>query len=429
MINICNIYENFNKHKNIIISSFIDYYGQENYSLIDKRINSTYFDFSSTPVEDYKYVLEHDNEISSFDKIIIKLRYKLYRDLEKKSRKNNFDLLAKYISNNLLITNLSKIKSNEEAFWSLFSDENFNSGLIDSFSSKSTDLLNDNSVATCIKESINNDREKFKELSKNLGIDFSNLTPNIVNKYIEYRKEIQENHKTYIAKNSQFGKKIFKAIKSEFNLELCPEILSFISFIENPYAGNIIVKKVNNTSFYNFIRIPLIHLINIGIKGLDVNIIHELIHKIETDKDRVGISILDGKNTNNIINEIRTQKLAIFITRKLHEQGIFIYDKPDDYKIEGESTYEWMFPLTESFLNEFEDIFSSCAINNDIDKLNDFFGTSWITYSEHINNVYNNNMYFFSRFGKIPNIKLHESVTSMINDMELVYRKGRMKNV
>lgn len=429
MINICNISENFNKHKNIIIGLLVDYYGQEYYDLINKRINSTYFDFSSTPVEDYKYVMVHDNEISSFDKIIIKLRYKLYRSLEKKSRKNNFDLLTKYVSNNLLITDLNRIKSKEELFWSLFSDENFNSGLIDSFSSKSTDLLNDNSVATCIKESINNDREKFKEISKNLEIDISNLTSDFVDEFIEYRKELQENHKNYIAKNSQFGKKMFKVIKSEFNLELQLEILSIISFIENAYSGIITVGNDNNKSFYNYIRIPLIHLINIGVKGLDVNIIHELIHKIETDKDRVGISILNDENTNDIINEIRTQKLAIHITRKLHEQGIFIYDNPDDYKIEGESTYEWMFPLTESFLEEFEEIFSSCAINNDIDKLNDYFGSSWSTYSEHINNEYNTNMYLYSRFGKIPNIQLDESITYMINEMLLVSRKGGIKNV
>ncbi len=429
MINICNISENFNKYKNNIISLLVDYYGQEYYDLINERINSTYIDFSSTPVEDYKYAMEHNNEISSFDKIIIRLRYKLYTDLEKKSRKNNFDLLTKYISDSLLISDLSKIKSNEELFLSLFSDENFNSGLIDSFSSKSTDLLNDNSVPTCIKESINNDREKFKEISKNLGIDISRLTSDLVDKFLDYRKELQGNHKNYIAKNSQFGKKMFKAIKSEFNLELQPEILSIISFIENAYAGNIIVENDNNISFYSYIRIPLIHLINIGVKGLDVNIIHELIHKIETDKNRVGISILNDENTNDIINEIRTQKLAIHITRKLHEQGIFIYDNPNDYKIEGESTYEWMFPLSESLLEEFEDIFSSCAINNDLEKLNDYFGSSWVTYSEHINNVYNTNMYLYSRFGKNPNIQLDESVTSMITDMELVSRKGGIKNV
>lgn len=427
MINICNISENFNKYKNIIISLFADYYGQEYYDLINKRINSTYIDFSSTPVEDYKYAMRHGNKVSYFDKEIIKLRYKLYRNLEKESRKNNFALLTKYISDNLLITDLSKIKM--KILLLLLSDENFNSGLIDSFSSKSTDLLNNNSVTTCIKESIINDREMFKKISKKLGIDISKLTSDSVDKIIEYRKELQGNHKNYIAKNSQFGEKMFETIKNEFNLELQPEALSTICFIENSYAGNIIVKNDNNTSFYNFIRIPLIHLINIGVKGLDVNLIHELIHKIETDKDCVGISIKNDENTNMIINEIRTQKLAIHITKQLHKRGIFIYDNPSDYKIEGEATYEWMFPLSENFLEEFEDIFSSCAINNDIDKLNDYFGDSWVTYSKYINDVYNTNIYLFSRFGKIPNFQLDESVTSIINDMKLASRKGGIKNV
>lgn len=429
MINVCNISENFNKYKNVIISLLVDYYGQEYYDLINERINSTFIDFSSTPVEDYKYAKEHDSEISFSDKTIIKLRYKLYRRLEEKSRKNNFELLSDYILYNLLIIDNSETESDKELFWSLFSDENFNSGLIDSFSLKSTELLNDDSVAPCIKESIINDREKFKEISQKLGINISNITTDLVEKLIEYRKKLQKKHRKYIATNSQYGKKMLKAIKREFGLELLPEVLSNITFIENAYAGSIISGSDNNPSFHNFIRIPLIRLANMGVKGLDVNIIHELIHKIETDKNRVGIEILDDDNTNNIINEIRTQKLAIYITRKLHEQGIFIYDNPDDYKIEGESTYEWMFPLSASFLDKFENIFSSCAINNDIDKLNDYFGPSWITYSKHINDVYNSNMYIYSKYGIVPNIQLDDLVTSMINDMESVSKKGGMKNV
>lgn len=429
MINIINISENFNKHKSIIISLLVDYYGQEYYSLINTRINSTYIDFSSTPVEDYKYTMRYTNEISPFDKLIINLRYKLYRRLEDKSRKTNFDLLTKYVFESLLITDQNKIKSNMNLFISLFSDENFNSGLIDAFSSKSTSLLRDNNVAASIKESIIRDQEKFKKISNELGINVLNLSTDSVDELIAYRKKLQANHKNYIVQNSQFGRRMCKAIKREFNLELQPEILSIISFIENSYAGNIIVENDNNTSYYNYIRIPLIHLINIGVKGLDVNIIHELIHKVETDRDCVGISILNAENTNDIINEIRTQKLAIHITKILHEQGIFIYDNPKDYKIEGESTYEWMFPLTENFLDKFEDVFSNCAINNDSAKLKEFFGNSWVNYSQHINDVYNNNMYFFSQFGKIPNIQMEKSVASMIDDMELVYNKGGKKHV
>ncbi len=427
MINICNIAENFNKNKKIIVDFFIDYYGQEYYDLINKRINSTYIDFSSNPVDDYKYAMNYDNNISSFNKTIITLKYKLYIELEKKSKKNNYDLLAKYILNNLLIINQENFKSNKDFILSLFSDENFNSGLIDIFSSKNNDLLNDNRVDASIKKRINNDRKKINEVLINKGINISNLTSDFVDKFIEYRKQLQEKHKKYIVKNSLYGKNIFKDFKSEFNLELQPEILSIIGFIENASTLNIIVENNDITSFYNYIRVPLTHLINIGIKGLDVNIIHELIHKIETNKDRVGISILNNENTNKIINEIRTQKLAICFTKKLHEQGIFIYDNPNDYKIEGESAYEWMFPISESFLEEFEKFFSNCAINNDIEKLNDYFGVSWITYSDHINKVFNDNIYFYMNFGKISNIQLDENVTSIINEMKLSSRKVGIK--
>ena len=426
MINICNIYENFNRYKNIIIEFLTDYYGQEYNDLITKRINSTYIDFSSNPVEDYKYAIKHDNELNISIKLIIKLRYKLYKELEKKSRNNNFNLLTKYISKILLKVDSEKIKSNEELLWTLFSDENFNKGLIDSFSSKSTNLLNNNSIPNHIKENIINDRKKCNEISKKLGINMSTLTQDSVDEFIKYRNGLQENHKIYISINSQYGKKIFKDIKREFNLELPPEMLSFICFMEASYAGIIINHKGDNTSFYNYIKIPLIRLINKGIKGLDVNIIHELIHKIETNKGNVGIKSLRNED-NKIINEIRTQKLAIHITRKLHEQGIFIYDNPNDYKIEGESYYEWLFPLAEGFLEEFEDIFSSCAIHNDIEKLNDYFGPSWSIYSAHINEVYNNNFYLSTQYGMLPNIQLDENICSMINNMEEAFKKRKIK--
>ena len=427
MINICNISENFNKYKKDIIDLLVDYYGHEYYGLINQRISLTYIDFSSSPIDDYKYVMEYGNNISLYNKLIIKLRYILFRALEKKAKKINFDLLFKYIINNLLKIDPKKIKNNEKLFLSLFSDENYNSSLIDSFNGRSTELLNNNRVAKHIKESINNNRKKFNEIIKRIGIDIPHLNSDDVDKLIEYRATLQENHRNYIAMNSQYGKKMFKAIKSEFNLELQPDILSFISFLENAYAGNIIALRDNNTSFYNYIRVPLIHLTNNGIKGLDVSIIHELIHKIETNKHRVGISILNEENTNTIINEIRTQKLAIYITKKLHKQGIYIYDDPDDYKIEGESTYEWMFPLSESFLEEYERFFSNCAIKNDIEKLNDYFGPSWTRYSEHINEVYNTYMYFYIRFGQISNFPLDESITYLINEMKSTFQKKEMK--
>ena len=62
-----------------------------------------------------------------------------------------------------------------------------------------------------------------------------------------------------------------------------------------------------------------------------------------------------------------------------------MYDNPNDYKIEGESTYETLFPLTKDFLDEHETLFSNCAINNTPQKLDEYFGEFWEEFSKKIN--------------------------------------------
>lgn len=429
MIDLFNISDNFNKHKSTIINLLVNYYGQEYSSLINTRIKPVYINLSSTPVEDYKYSNRNADKLSSYKRKIIYLKYMLYKNIEDKSRKNNTNLLIEYASNKLQITDQSKIKRNIKIIIPFLHDENFGAGFIDAFSSEIVNLLSDENVSTNLKEKIIRDQKMIKTLSNKLGISTSSLTPNIVDEIIKNRKALQKQHKNYIAQNTQFGQKIYKDIQKEFNLELNPELLSFISFQEQAYAGVLIIKDNNNvSSFHNYIRIPLIRLINKGIKGLDVSIIHELIHKVETHKYFTGISILNDEGTNSIINEIRTQKLAIKITRELHKQGIFIYDNPKDYRIEGESTYEWLFSLTESFLDRHEDIISKCAINNDIAALNDLFGDTWANYSQYLNDLYDNNMYYYLKFRKIPNIQIEKSIYDMIEKMESEYLKKRKQN-
>ena len=155
---------------------------------------------------------------------------------------------------------------------------------------------------------------------------------------------------------------------------------------------------------------------------------HEVIHKIETDKNYVGISIHDDRNTNNIINEIRTQYLALKFTKQLHEEGIFIYDNPDDYNIEKECAYEVLFPLTQNFIDEYEDIISDCAINNTPNKLYEYFGEDWKEFSEQIDYIYYEHMKYFFGTNNIPYINSNDKITELINNMNSFKKRG-VKNV
>lgn len=428
MINLVDINDNFNKNRNFIIDILINYYGHEYADVIKKRLDNVFFDFSSTPEEDYNFSRAHGNQINKLSKLLINLRYKEFKKVQNESRSANLKALIEYIKIKLQIDNFDIVNIESETFLSLFTDNNFNSGFIDAFSSKSIELLNDPNISKSMKENIIHDQEEFKRIINSLGIKLENLSTNDVNELIEYRKKLQTIYKNSIIQKSKYGKNMFKEIRKKFGVELTPENLSAIALLENAWAGYIRYENENGIAYHQIIKIPLLHLMNLGIKGLDVNIIHELIHKIETSRDYVGISIHDNNNTNNIINEIRTQYLAIRITKELHKSGIYMYDNPNDYKIEGESTYETLFPLTKDFLDEHETLFSNCAINNTPQKLDEYFGEFWEEFSKKINSIYYDHMHLFSRTHSMPCINANDNITELINSMNLF--KGRsVKNV
>ena len=427
MINLINIEDNFNKSRNSIIDIFINYYGPEYSDIIKKRLDNIFLDFSSTPEEEYKFLIENGNQINDLSKLLINLRYKNFKRIQNESKQLIMKPLI-YSIQCLLMNDLEKIDIESEKFLSLFMDKNLNGGCIDAFSSKSIALLNKYDTGDSLKESILNDQNEFRKNMKILGINLENLNTENVDNFIEYRKKLQTIYKNNIVKKSKYGKNMYKEIRKKFGVELTPEELSFIALIENAWAGYIYARSDNNVTYHQIIKIPLLHLMNLGVKGLDVNIIHELIHKIETSGGYVGIRIDDDNNTNDIINEIRTQNLAIRITKELHKLGIYMYDNPNDYKIEGESTYEALFPLTKTFLDEHETLFSNCAINSTPQKLDEYFGEFWEEFSKKINSIYYDHMHLFSRTHKIPCIDINDNITELINNMNSFKRRG-VKNV
>lgn len=427
MINIIDINDILNKNMNVIIDILINHYGQEYSDVIRKRLDNVFFDFSSTPEEEYNFLKMHGNQLSGLSKLLIKLRYGEFKRIQSDLFEANYKWLIEYAQNKLLMGNIDKVNVESEKFLSLFTDKNFNGGYIDAFSSASISLLNDLDIAESIKESIINDQKEFMSIADSLGIRLENLSTEDVDDLIEYRKKRQTSYKKDIIQNSLFGKNLFKSLKKRFSFELSPEDLSEIAFLENAWAGYIVDEKEDHTVYHQIIKIPLLHLMNLGIKGLDVGVIHEIIHKIETNGDYVGISIHDENDTNNIINEIRTQNLAIKITKELHKLGIYIYDTPNDSIIERYSNYEALFPLTKEFIDEHEVLISNCAINNTPHKLDEYFGESWKEFSEQINNLYYKNRHYFSANQKIPNIYANDNITKLINSME-EFKKEGIKN-
>ncbi len=423
MIDLNDISKRFNQYKSIIIEMLIDYYGEKNRDTIVNRIGSVYFNFSSTPKDNYQYALTHCDDMSKSDFMLCKVKYIQYKRKNNRSKKLNNSLLRKYIVDKFSIHNLDRIVEDDDIFLSLFSDSLFNSSQIDSFSSKSLKRQRSSQVSKAVKDRIQKDQEQFNCIMENFGIEMKDPPAELVDQFILYRKKIQLNYKNYIAIKSKFGKDIFKEMKSQFHLRLNPSIFSDIVFRENAFSGSVVV---NGQAFYNYVRVPLIHLLNKDVKGLDVNIIHEIIHKAETDGNRVGITSYNQGNPdmgeNAVINDIRTQMLAIRFTKQLHDMGIYLYDDPMDCKVEGESDYEWLFPIAEAFLEKYEDIFKECSFHNIPSKLHDYFGVTFQKYSVYINNKYHCFKKSLSEGSpSFLNIKMDDQVNRFIENMEISY--------
>lgn len=429
MIDINRISERFDKYKYFIIEILVDYYGKEKRNQLVNRLDSVYFNFSSTPLDNYQYALTHRNQITKTDFILSRVKYMQYKMKNNKSRNLNNDLLKKYIIDKFLIHNLDAFTQNEDIFLSLFSDKTFHKGPIDSFSSRSIQLQRSPKIPKSVKDRIQMEQNQFNYIMSELGIEMKTPSAELVDQFIAYRKKVQLNYKNYVAIKSKFGKDIFKEIKSQFHLKLNSDVFSDIVFRDNAFSGSVIV---NGETFYDYVRVPLIHLLNKGVRGLDVDIIHEMIHKSETDGNLVGITSYNqgnpDKSENAVLNDIRTQMLAIRFTRQLHDMGIYIYDDPMDYRIEGESSYEWLFPISLEFLEKYEDIFKECAFHNTPSKLVDYFGTTFQKYSAYINNRYHHLKKSLSEgdFSSIT-IQMDNQVSHFNESMELFYNR-KLKN-
>ncbi len=94
--------------------------------------------------------------------------------------------------------------------------------------------------------------------------------------------------------------------------------------------------------------------------------------------------------------------------------------------MEGEASYEALFPFTKDFLEEHEKLFSNCAINNTPEKLHECFGDNWDEFSKKISSIYYDHMHLFSRTRTIPYVYSDDSITELINNMNLF--EGRTVN-
>ena len=393
MVNIESLDETFEKNKKYIIEALQSFYGKRYQREIQNKIDNVYYNFRSTPEEDYEYLQSHKDEISEKESKRIEDIYEDFEEINKQIHSDYKNRLMDIILDTFRISGIYYYKRNNDTFVALllmlFSPNGITGpALIDSFSTESINLYQKNPKAAY---NIRLSHDLFRDSLKRWGVHINNLKPEVVDEFIKRRNNLKTKCRIAVLERTTYGIEEQERIRTNLQAKISTEEIAHVLFKKN--AGQSITFYENKNGIYvphHMITIPITQGLNQGTKAMDTTLIHESIHKAESYKHYVGIEIHDKMNSNEIINEVRTQMAAIKITSEIHENGIFIFDDPDDYKIEGECTYESVFPLIKPFIEKYEDLFTELAINNSAYELFSHFGNDWIEFSRLIDTIYRN---------------------------------------
>lgn len=336
---------------------------------------------------------------------MIKERYRKLQKIKEKSRNELMDEFKWFISVFFKIDKNVLDKKDSEELLSLFTNQNFDESYIDSYNSHNMNLLNRTDTPEVIKESVLNDQRILKEQLEKFGIIIDENFLHQVDGFIEKRKLEKEGYYRRILQSDfSYNRELYELMQ-----ETDPGILFYMSFYQEPNRG---IFTLSGGKKIKYIFYPVVRQINQNFKALDTTFVHEIVHTIEKE----------GKYS--IIDEIIVQKAAINITKRLHENGIFIFDNKEDYLIEGNCKYEALFPLIDPILLNYYDLLKNTLINGSFYSLNEVFGESWNKFLQELEMIYATYQDISSRNQKFTWETNLSNLNKYMEEMSEFYQKG-----
>ncbi len=401
-------YDTFNLHKEDILDVLIEHYHENNRDKIIKRFNKTDFVFESNPVDEYNYMLFNDY---SFRDLIKSLKEILiFERNSKKYKKEYYKWLEIYINTKLL--QKGEIKLSNDNVWKIFSDYIF------AFSIDSEILLNNESTPSSVKQNILDRKKCFYETVKKENLCIA-VECDRVEEYCSFVNDVKDYFMCEIAKKTKLGNYLHNKYKSLFDIN----IKELVFGSTKAFNLTFFYDDNDKSKFYKILKYPIMSLKNNKSNNLDVTLMHEIIHSIETSEKGLGVGV-DNNSKNIIFNEIRTQKLAIELTKKLHKKNIFIFDDPKNYEDEFMDSYEIYAPISFDFITKYDEIITDCAINNTPDKLEEIFGENFKEYSKLLDELHSK-IKQYNECGYSNKNVTNEKALILVNKMNKYYEKKR----
>ena len=348
MVNLNNLFKNLNDNMETIINSFIDYYGYEYKDKIISNLKRTFYHFNSLPNENYQYINDYVDEVSEDDYNYFLKEYGEFKLKEALIKKESSENLRDFVINYFELNNNEIVTRNKEKFVSL--------------------------IQNYIKYPSYS--KKYRKVFKKYNFDAKKIDVYFISVYNKVKKNLDDYVKKYILDNTIYGNKIKQEAKSDHF-----EFLKYLAFDKG--SSNF---KYLGDEYELHIKIPIIKLLNKKNISIDKVVIHEMIHSIESSKDKVGLCS-DHHDENNIANEIKTQLITKKIVENLHSKGVYIYDSKDVQYDEKYCNYELLFIFAKIFI-KYENIFKYCSINNTPCNLEILFGENWKIFSNKLDLYY-----------------------------------------
>jgi len=267
--------------------------------------------------------------------------------------------------------------------------------LIDSFSEENEKIVNSEEASVWRKESIKNDRiEYFKKLGIDLGDNYDDYMNNpkvipLIPSQEKVKEVIEKRENAYTELMNEYYTSLEEYKINRQRIEQLGLINKNDSYNANSYENNgtfidTNIKKVGDEYVLYSILCMSMEIFND--EYFDHYLIHELNHVYEAQllnvnensytttsgwdvaeekindriMENVELKVNDEKRNYELLNEIINEYLAQEISQLMHDEGVYIFNTPENAKVKGGTGYEEYGVLVKEFYNTFkEDIIES----------------------------------------------------------------------
>lgn len=360
----------FLEYRDYLIDLIASSYHKSFKDLIATRIKDAFYFFDSTPDVTYESLYNLD---SSLDEL--KYYKSLMDDYMSKGEKLQDeidDYTLRYLKELLNISD-DVFDKNKEAILGL---------RFDAFDKKYKKNLDyDNEVRDLLLEL----QQDYIDTCKRIGI-IPLLDEEKLDSCIDFLKRQEKVLERNVIKNSIFGKNILDRLGG---IPFYKKILlarNIIYFEEDFDCDVTAITSLSKEYSKTFISFPLLK--KYLDRGLDINLLHELVHVCEMNDEHCSFII---NKDYSIFNEFRTQEKARSLFKRLRKDNVYIFDQ--DNNTLNNSAYDIYLPLVNSLLDNYRELFDLSAINNRLSVINENLGKDNFTnYCIFLTSLYENGL-------------------------------------